>query len=45
MHASGTSRVSVNGPHGYWLEAGGFELQLREDIYEFTNMRSRVSAL
>jgi lipopolysaccharide export system protein LptC len=45
MKASGTSRVSVTGPHGYWLEAGGFELQLREEIYEFTNMRSRVSAL
>jgi hypothetical protein len=45
MHATGTSRVSLNGPHGYWLEAAGFELQLREEIYEFTDMRSRVSAL
>jgi lipopolysaccharide export system protein LptC len=45
MHASGTSRVSMNGPNGYWLEAGGFQLQLREEIYEFTDMRSRVSAL
>jgi hypothetical protein len=45
MHARGSNRVTVRGPNGYWLQAGGFELQLREDVYEFFDMKSRVSAL
>jgi lipopolysaccharide export system protein LptC len=45
MHASGTSPVEVHGPNGYWLRAQGFDLHLREDLYEFDRMQSRVSAL
>jgi len=45
MHASGTSPVEVQGPNGYWLRAQGFDLHLREDIYEFDHVQSRVSAL
>jgi hypothetical protein len=35
----------VQGPNGYWLHAEGFDLHLREDLYEFDRMQSRVSAL
>lgn len=45
MHASGTSPVEVHGPNGYWLRAQAFDLHLREDLYEFDRMQSRVSAL
>ena len=45
MHASGTSPVEMQGPNGYWLRAQGFDLHLREDLYEFDGMQSRVSAL
>ena len=45
MHASGTSPVEVQGPRGYWLRAEAFDLHLREDVYEFDRMQSRVSAL
>ena len=45
MHASGTSPVEVHGPNAYWLRAQGFDLHLREDLYEFDRMQSRVSAL
>jgi hypothetical protein len=45
MHATGASPVEVQGPNGYWLHAQGFDLQLREDLYEFDRMQSRVSAL
>ncbi len=45
MHASGSRQVEVQGPNGYWLRAQGFDLHLREDIYEFDRMQSRVSAL
>jgi hypothetical protein len=45
MHASGTSPVEVQGPNGYWLHAQGFDLHLREDLYEFDRLQSRVSAL
>lgn len=45
MHATGTSPVEVEGPNGYWLRAQGFDLHLREDLYEFDRMQSRVSAL
>ncbi|RPH66494.1 MAG: hypothetical protein EHM78_23440 [Myxococcaceae bacterium] len=45
MHASGTTPVEVHGPNEYWLRAQGFDLHLREDLYEFDRMQSRVSAL
>ena len=45
MHASGSSPVEVQGPNGYWLRAQGFDLHLREDVYEFDRLQSRVSAL
>jgi hypothetical protein len=45
MHASGASPVEVQGPNGYWMRAQGFDLHLREDLYEFDRMQSRVSAL
>ncbi len=45
MHATGSSPVEVQGPNGYWLRAQGFDLHLREDLYEFDRMQSRVSAL
>ena len=45
MHASGTHPVEVQGPGGYWLRAQAFDLHLREDVYEFDRMQSRVSAL
>ena len=45
MHASGTSPVEVQGPNAYWLRAQGFDLHLREDLYEFDRLQSRVSAL
>lgn len=45
MHATGTSPVEVQGPNGYWLRAQGFDLHLREDLYEFDRIQSRVSAL
>ena len=45
MHATGSSPVEVQGPHGYWLRAQGFDLHLRDDLYEFDRMQSRVSAL
>jgi len=45
MHAAGGSPVEVQGPNGYWLRAQGFDLHLREDLYEFDRMQSRVSAL
>jgi len=45
MHAVGTSPVEVQGPGGYWLRAKAFDLHLREDLYEFEAMQSRVSAL
>jgi hypothetical protein len=45
MHSSGSSPVEVQGPNGYWLRAQGFDLHLREDIYEFDHVQSRVSAL
>lgn len=45
MHATGASPVEVQGPNGYWLHAEGFDLHLREDLYEFNRMQSRVSAL
>jgi len=45
MHASGTSPVEVRGPGGYWLRAQGFDLHLREDLYEFDRVQSRVSTL
>ena len=45
MHATGTSPVEVQGPNAYWLRAEGFDLHLREDLYEFDRMQSRVSAL
>jgi len=45
MHASGTSPVEVQGPNAYWLKAQGFDLHLREELYEFDRMQSRVSAL
>lgn len=45
MHATGASPVEVQGPNGYWLHAEGFDLHLREDLYEFDRMTSRVSAL
>ena len=45
MHATGTSPVEVQGPNGYWLRAQGFDLHLREDLYEFDQLQSRVSAL
>ncbi len=45
MHATGTSPVEVKGPNGYWLRAQGFDLHLREDLYEFDRVQSRVSAL
>ena len=45
MHASGTTPVEVQGPGGYWLRAQAFDLHLREDLYEFDRMQSRVSAL
>jgi len=45
MHATGTRPVELHGPNGYWLEAQGFDLHLREDIYEFDRMQSRVSTL
>lgn len=45
MHATGTSPVEVTGPGGYWLRAQAFDLHLREEVYEFEQMQSRVSAL
>jgi hypothetical protein len=45
MHAAGSSPVEVHGPNGYWLRAQGFDLHLREDLYEFDRLQSRVSAL
>jgi hypothetical protein len=45
MHATGSSPVEMQGPNGYWLHAEGFDLHLREDLYEFDRMQSRVSAL
>ena len=45
MHASGTSPVEVQGPNSYWLRAQGFDLHLREELYEFDRMQSRVSTL
>ena len=45
MHATGSRPVEVHGPKGYWLHAEGFDLHLREDLYEFDRMQSRVSAL
>jgi len=45
MHATGASPVELEGPNGYWLRAQGFDLHLREDLYEFDRMQSRVSAL
>ncbi|HVP61574.1 MAG TPA: hypothetical protein VMT11_13500 [Myxococcaceae bacterium] len=45
MHATGTSPVEVQGPNAYWLRAQAFDLHLREDLYEFDGMQSRVSAL
>jgi len=37
--------TGLQGPNGYWLRAEGFDLHLREDLYEFDRMQSRVSAL
>jgi hypothetical protein len=45
MHATGASPVEVQGPNGYWLRAQGFDLHLRDDLYEFDRMQSRVSTL
>ena len=45
MHANGTSPVEVEGPNGYWLRAQAFDLHLREDLYEFDRMESRVTTL
>ena len=45
MHATGETPVEVQGPNGYWLRAQGFDLHLREDVYEFVQLHSRVSAL
>jgi len=45
MHATGSSPVEMQGPSGYWLRAQGFDLHLREDLYEFDRLQSRVSTL
>ncbi|HTS81862.1 MAG TPA: hypothetical protein VMH40_14770 [Myxococcaceae bacterium] len=45
MHSTGTGHVEVTGPGGYWLQAQGFDLHLREDLYEFDQVQSRVSTL
>ena len=45
MHASGQTPVEVQGPNGFFLRAQGFDLHLRDELYEFDGMQSRVSAL
>lgn len=45
LRSSGDTPVTVQGSHGYWLQADGFEMSLREEVYEFVHMKSRVSTL
>ena len=45
LRSRGDTPVTVTGTHGYWLQADGFEMSLREEFYEFVHVKSRVSSL
>jgi hypothetical protein len=45
LRSRGDAQVTVTGPRGYWLQADAFEMSLREEIYEFVHVQSRVSSL
>jgi len=37
MRARGSGAVAVDGPDGFWLRGDGFELDLRNEVYDFEN--------
>jgi hypothetical protein len=42
MRATGSSKVTVQGPEDFWLRADGFDLHLRTDVYEFIHPQTRT---
>jgi lipopolysaccharide export system protein LptC len=42
QRASGSSKLQVVGPDGFWLRADGFDLQLRTDVYDFVRPETRT---
>ncbi|MGO9830381.1 MAG: hypothetical protein ACLPJH_09585 [Myxococcaceae bacterium] len=42
QRATGSSKLAVEGPDGFWLRADAFDIHLRTDVYEFVNPETRT---
>jgi hypothetical protein len=42
MRATGSVPVVVEGPDGFWLRADGFDLDLRNEVYDFVHPETRT---
>ncbi len=42
QRATGSSKLTVDGPDGFWLRADAFDIHLRTDVYDFIHPETRT---